>query len=219
VTISLYTIAEGAAYAPFVQRWWDSVSRMNPMPDEVVLVIGADDKAGVRNIVPEADPVRIITLSEPFSNRYFSAGADACSSEWIGFCGIDDLMLPSAYKDVPQASAKGAEIMVGTIILSNGVTWQGVWNPDVLQRHNTLPAHSPFRKSLYSRVAGFPDIHWSDWGFWMKCAQHGATVMHSPQPIAIFDIGENRETMSGVGLPDHKRAAADKELQDFAGSL
>lgn len=219
MTISLYTVAEGADYGPFVARWWESVQRMDPMPNEIVIVIGSEDRAGVRKVIGREDRVKVVQLDEPFSNRYFSTGAEACSSEWVGFCGIDDVMLPRGYSQVPAANERGADIMVGTIILSNGATWRGSWAPQALRRYNTLPAHSPFRKSVYERVGGFPDIHWSDWGFWLRCARAGVTVAHSLEPIAIFDIGEGRETMSGVGLSESKRRAADAELQEFLRNL
>ena len=217
--VSLYTVAEGEDYAPFVKGWWESVQTVVPMPDEIVVVIGKDDHANARPIMDNDERVTLIELDEPFSNNFFTAGVEACTGDWISFCGIDDRMLPLAYNELSIADHQGAEIMVGTIVLSNGATWRGIWDPTALQHHNTLPAHSPFRKSLYDRVGGFPDIRWSDWGFWLKCARAGVNVHHSSQPIAIFDIGEGRETMSGVGLADDKRRAADKELQDFLATL
>lgn len=190
---------------------------MDPMPDQVVIVIGPDDHAGIRDLVSDDIPAKIVTLDQPFSNAYFRAGVENTETEWVGFSGIDDEMLPHAYKDLPHAG--NAEIMVGTIILSTGHIWRGTWNPEALARHNTLPAHSPFRRSLYDQVGGFPDIHWSDWGFWLKCARYGARTFTSPEPLAIFDVGADRETMSGQSLPDDKRQAADLELQAFMETL
>jgi hypothetical protein len=218
-TITLYTVAEGAAYAPFAERWLDSVKAMNPLPDEIVIVIGPDDHCQIRNRDMAGLNTRIIQLDEPFSNAYFRAGAENATSEWVAFCGLDDQMLPHAYKDLAHANAINANIMVGTIYLSNGTLWRGTWNPSALRNHNTLPAHSPIKKSLYQRVGGFPDIHWSDWGFWLLAAANGAKPFHSPEPLAIFDIGENRETMSGVSLSDQIRLAADNELKTFMDSL
>lgn len=217
VGITLYTVAEGEAYAPFAPRWLESVRHMDPMPDQVVIVIGKDDNAGIRDLVTDDIPWKIVTLDQPFSNAYFAAGVEAAETEWVGFSGIDDEMLPYAYRDIPRAG--NAEIVVGTIILSNGHIWRGTWNPAALTRHNTLPAHSPFRKSLYEHVGGFPDIHWSDWGFWLKCAHYGARTFTGTEILAIFDIGADRETMSGQSLPDDKRQAADAELQAFMRSL
>lgn len=219
MTVTLYTVAEGAAYAPFAPRWWESVRRMDPLPDEVVIVIGADDHAGIRELVtPDVNTV-IVQLEEPFSNSYFRAGVNAATSEWIAFSGIDDQMLPHAFVDIPTATRLAADVIVGTIFLSNGGMWRGSWDPAAMRHVNTLPAHSPFRQSIYERVGGFPDIRWSDWGFWLRCAAAGARPYQGTQPIAIFDIGEGRETMSGVSLQDHIRKQADAELKAFAESL
>jgi hypothetical protein len=211
-TISLYTIAQGVEYAQFASRWWSSVVAMDPLPDEVVIVIGKEDHAGIRDLVTDDVNTRIVELDEPFSNAYFRAGADAGSCTWIGFCGIDDQMLPQAYADIPEATRAGAEILVGTVLLSSGTIWRGSWNPLSLRQFNTLPAHSPVRRSLYERAGGFPDIHWSDWGFWLRCADLHPQVMNSSHPTAIFDVGEDRETMSGVSLDPQVRAAADAEI-------
>lgn len=219
VGVSLFTIAEGAAYAPFVPRWWAAVQEMDPQPAEIILVIGSEDHAGVRDQIPRDAQIRFVELDEPFSNRYFTVGCESVTQEWAGFCGIDDQMLPRAYADIPEANEAGADILVGSILLSTGQVWQGSWDPQALLRHNTLPAHSPFRKSLWEKVGGFPDIRWSDWGFWLKCAAHNASTFQSRDLLAIFDVGQDHETMSGVSLDPQIRAAADRELLDFARSL
>lgn len=217
--ITLYTIAEGEAYAPFAPRWWAAVEKMDPQPAEIVVVIGAEDRCGIRELTAGADRVRIIELDQPFSNTYFTTGCEAGTQEWVGFCGIDDQMLPNAYADLLDATEAGADILVGSIILSSGGIWRGTWDPTALERHNTLPAHSPFRRSLYDAVGGFPDIHWSDWGFWLRCAAHGAKPFYAREPLAIFDVGDSHETMSGVNLDPYTRRNADEELQAFRRSL
>ena len=219
MSISLITIAEGEAYKSFVPRWWESVIRMDPMPDSIIIVIGAEDRAGVLDVITEDVPVCVVSLDEPFSNAYFTAGFSAADTDWVGFCGIDDQMLPRAYADIPEATLLGAEIIPGTIVLSNGQVWRGTWNVEALQRHNTLPAHSPVTKELWERVGGFPDIRWSDWGFWLKCAKENPAIYQATEPLAIFDIGDGRETMSGVTLDPAIRARADAELHAFRESL
>ena len=219
VTVTLYTVVEGEQHGRFIPRWWESVQRMTPAPDEVLIVTGNTHKTMIESLDRQHLNLTIVHLDEPFSNNYFRTGIEHAASEWIGFSGIDDIMLPHAYKDLPNAHAAGADIMVGTIILSNGTTWRGTWNTHALTQHNTLPAHSPFTRNLYNRAGGFPDIHWSDWGFWLRCATVGAKPFHSPEPIAIFDIGDTHETMSGVGLDPRKRIQADQELHAFMASL
>lgn len=217
VSVSLYTVAEGEAYAPFAARWWEAVQAMNPAPAQVVVAIGPEDRAGIRDLVGNA--ATVVEVQGPFSNGHFTAACEAGTQEWAAFCGIDDVMLPDAFKDIPAATEAGADILVGSIVLSSGGVWRGSWNPPAMLRHNTLPAHSPFRRSLYDAVGGFPDIRWSDWGFWLKCAVHGAKPYPATVPQAIFDVGEDRQTMSGVNLDPTVRAEADAEVIALARSL
>ena len=218
-TVSLYTAAEGEAYAPFIPRWWQSVQAMDPAPDEIVITLHPDDRAGVRDVVAGDERVRFVEIDEPWSNEFFHRACAATTSTWMSFCGVDDVMLPHAYQDIADATRAGADIIVGSIVLSNGALWRGSWNPQAMRSHNTLPAHSPFRKDLWERVGGFPDIHWSDWGFWLKCQRHDPVIFMGTQPLAIFDIGEGRDTMSGVELAQATRVRADLELLQFMETL
>lgn len=219
ITASLFTAAEGEAYAPFIPRWWESVQQMDPPPDEIVISIHPLDKASVRDVVAEDDRVRLVEIDEPFSNKFFREACAATTSTWVSFSGVDDVMLPYAYADIAEATEVGADIIVGTIALSNGSIWRGSWNPYEMRYRNTLPAHSPYRKSLWEKVGGFPDIRWSDWGFWLKCLREDPVIFVGTRPIAIFDIGEGRQTMSGVDLAATTRAEADRELLEFLETL
>lgn len=218
MSVSLVTIAAGSKYAAYVPTWWRAVQAMRPMPDEIVIVVDAEDTANVADVV-EGENIHLVHAEEPFGYHYFNLGFRAATSEWISYCGIDDQMLPNAYADIPTATQIQADIIVGTILMSNGYVWRGSWNPYGLRQNNTLPAHSPFRKALYEKVGGFPDIRWSDWGFWLKCVREDPVIYLGTQPLAIFDVGEDRETMSGSSLDANVRQAADAELHAYRESL
>ena len=213
--VSLITVAEGSAYASFVEPWRAAITEMSRKPDEIVIVIGDKDAAGIQDYDWSDIPTKIVTLHEPFSNAYFNAAVCAASSGWISFCGIDDLMLPNAYIGIDDSS----DIAVGTVLLDNIRAWRGSWNPEHMQHFNPLPAHSLFKKDLWIQVGGYPDIRWSDWGFWLKCATTNPTVSYAENPLAIFNTGQGRETMSGVSLDPLIRMQADLELQAFRDSL
>ena len=215
MTISLVTIAEGLEYASFVKPWREAVLGMHHKPDEIIIVIGAGDEANVRQHDWSFVPTRIITLQEPFSTAYFNAGVCAARSEWISYCGIDDLMLPHAYVEINYE----ADIIVGTVLLNNERAWVGVWDTQLMQHVNPLPAHSLYRKELWITVNGYPNIRWSDWGFWLLCAQQNPKVSQGLHPIAVFDTGQDRQTMSGSSLDPAIRMQADIELQAFRDCL
>jgi hypothetical protein len=217
-TVSLITPGAHERYAPYVARWWESVLAMNPRPDEIVATIDADDSAGLRSIIdPNEIPTQIIVMPGPYSVDYLNTGFAAAHSEWLGFCGIDDMMKVSAYADVSEAG--DADIIVGRIELSNGVVWNGTWEPDDLANRNTLPAHSLIRKKLWIELGGVPDIRWCDWGFWLKCAKRGVKTYSSKHLTAWHDLGHDHETISGMQVPDDVRAAANEELQRFRREL
>lgn len=213
--VSLVTMAEGESFSPFVEPWREAVSNMARKPDEIIIVIGHEDKTGIKNYDWSGIPTKIITLNEPFSNTYFNAAVNAASGDWISFCGIDDFMLRNAYIVINDDS----DIHVGIVLLDNERPWRGSWNPEHLRHFNTLPAHSLYKKDLWIKVGGYPDIHWNDWGFWLKCATTNPTVSFAQYPTASFNTGQGHETMSGVNLNPLKRQRADTELQAFRDSL
>lgn len=215
IPVSLVTVAEGATYQSFVKPWRESILRMNRKPDEIVIVIGSEDSTKVRSHDWSNIPTKIIELNEPFSNHFFNAATDAATSEWISYCGIDDLMLPDAYIDLDNDT----DISVGSVMLDEQTLWEGTWDKEFMKHFNPLPAHSLYKRALWEKVGGYPDIRWSDWGFWLRCAQTNPKVSQGKNPVAIFDTGEGRETMSGLHLDPAIRATADLELHNFRLSL
>jgi hypothetical protein len=217
-TVSMTITGGHTRYAPFVQRWWNSVLAMDTRPDEIIAVIDEQDSTGVSSIIDTQEiPAQIIRMDEPYSMNYVNAAFDAATCEWMSFCGLDDKMMPHAYADI--SAAGDADIIVGSIELSSGGIWHGNWDVDALSRSNTLPAHSLFRKGLWTELGGIPDIRWSDWGFWLKCAQFGVTTYKSQHVTAWFDLGADHETMSGFQVSSDVRAAADRELLEFRQTM
>lgn len=216
VNLTLWAQLEGEEYKGFLPDWWDAVQKMDPYPREVVLVIHERHRKFVQEVT--GDGTKVIALNEPYSMKYVVTALENATSEWVGFCGIDDRMYPNAYHDLADHNGEG-EIMVGTLELSTGQTWHGSWNIEDLKRANTLPALSPHRKSLYNRLGGYPEIRWWDWGFWLKSAKAGVEVFHSSIPIAWFDVGTDRQTIGGLSLDEEVRARADAEIHALVREL
>jgi len=213
-SLTVYTVADGPQYAHHIQPWWNSLTLTTPQPDRVVIVHGPHDTAGTRTLT---DPrITFIEMPEPFHNGYFNAGVQATHTEWVAYCGIDDRILPRAYKEIPTTTE---HILAGNILITNGTAWHGQWNPELLQHTNTLPAHSPYRRKLWEQAGGYPNIHWSDWGFWLRCAKLKPTAKQSTEYQALFNLGETTETMSGPLLPEHKRTHANNEIETFKETL
>jgi hypothetical protein len=217
-SVSLIVSGAHQRYAKYAQRWWDAILAMEQRPDEIVATIDDHDSAGLAAIIdPNEIPTKIIVMSEPYSAEYINTAMGAAEGEWLSFCGIDDTMRPHAYTDISEAGS--ADIVIGTLDLSTGITWGGMWNPEFLMSQNTLPAHSFIRKELWKELNGLPNIRWSDWGFWLKCAKRGVTTYSSKNVTAWHDLGLDHETLSGLLLPAEVRAAADEELHQFRREL
>jgi hypothetical protein len=217
-TVSMTITGGHERYAPFVRRWWNSVLAMEVRPDEIIAVIDEQDSTGVSGVIDAREvPTRIIRMGSPYSVDYVNTAFGAASCEWVSFCGLDDKMAPRAYVDIPDAG--DADLIVGSIELSSGGVWHGDWNVDALQQANTLPAHSLFRKYLWVELGGIPDVRWSDWAFWLKCAQRGVKTYKSTNTTAWFDVGADHETVSGLQVSASVRADAHRELMEFRRAL
>ncbi len=219
-TVTVFTIAESAAYAHFIPRWWNAILLMNPRPTQIVITHHYEDHAQVITSVPTGYdiPTKFVPLSSEFGVEYFNAAVMEATSEWVAYCGIDDQMTPHALADLNRAQEIGANVAVANLLMSNGNKWTGSWNPEALKQFNTLPAHSPYKRSLWEQVGGYPDVRWSDWGFWLRAAPH-VIPYHSQFITAIFDIGETHETMSGINLDDDIRQRADEEIRELIQAM
>jgi len=146
-----------------------------------------------------------------------NAAIDAADTDWVLFCGLDDEMLPDALTEIPEAEADGAEVLASGVRFSSGGTWMGRWEPHRLRSAPTLPAHSPIRKSAWSRVGGFDEMHYHDWGLWLKFAKHNVRAFQGTKPTVVFHAGENHETRSGARFANHEEAK--REVLNYADSL
>jgi len=218
-SFALFTQSRAERYGVFLPRWWKAISRLDRQPDQIVIVHHESNLARVPESVPAEYASRVKLVSTPVEdgNAYGNLCVTAADTDWVAFCGLDDQVLPNGYDELVECGS--AEIMVGGIRLSSGSEVRGVWDVEQLKRTNVMVAHSPFRKSLWERVGRGPEIYWSDWGFWAKCAMAEATTFRAQNVQVLFDLGESHETESGVLLPQQKRLEATEEFFVFAREI
>jgi hypothetical protein len=217
-SLAIFTISRAERYGVFLPRWWQALATLERQPDQIVIVHHESNLARVPESVPAeyASRVKLVGTDAEAGFLYPNLCVQAADTDWVAFCGLDDQVLPNAYDELAEC---GAEILVGNLRLSNGGESKGSWDVGRLRVENTLPALSPFRKSLWERVGGWPHVYWGDWGFWMKCAIGGATTLRSDNFQALFDLGETHETESGRLLDSETRAAANAEIIEFAREI
>lgn len=217
--IALYALSKSPgpqdAFRHLVPRWWASVAAMNPLPDQIVVACHDPDYSGVACVPqPLQSRTSIVMADVQHLNQLYDVAIRECRTTWVAWSGLDDVMLPDAFADVPAADAVGASVIVGSIQLLSGGFWRGQWKPNEIGRWNTLPACSPHTKKLWSDVGGYPgDIYFADWAFWMKAAKHGAVPFQATRPQMLFDDGVSRVTLSGrLASEDVKTRARDQAV-------
>jgi hypothetical protein len=207
----------GNRYAQFTARWWAAVLSMLPAPAEVVVAHTCPEPLG---LLPGPATVRTVAVPcvKPDVVSMVNAAVEAATQPWVSVIGVDDCYTPTALTDLVKADAAGAEILVWHQREVGSHVWNCYWNPDVLQRANTLAGSCPVRRDLWLRVGGPPRIAWSDWGFWLRCAKAGATAYQSDVVGVDFDAGRGHATFSGSATFE-QLAARDAEARAFAMEL
>lgn len=218
-SLAIFTSSRAEHYGVFFPRWWQAISELERQPDQIVIAYHESNLAKVPESVPKeyASRVKLVVSDSEDGLIYGNLAVEAADTDWVAFCGLDDQVLPNAYDELELCS--DVEILVANLKLSNGSKSYGSWDTQRMKHQNPMAALSPYRKSLWQRVGGIPEIYWGDWAFWMKCAMAGATAYQSQNFQALFDIGADHETESGLLLPTQKRSEADNELMAFAKEI
>jgi hypothetical protein len=218
-SLAIFTSSRAERYGVFIPRWWQAITELERQPDQIVIAYHESNLCKVPESVPKeyASRTKLVVSDSEDGLIYGNLAVDAAETDWLAFCGLDDQVLPNAYDELELCSE--AEILVANLKLSNGSDSFGSWDTQRMRHENPMAALSPFRKSLWQRVGGMPQIYWGDWGFWMKSAIAGATTYQSQNFQALFDLGANHETESGLLLTSQKRSEADKELRAFAKDI
>jgi hypothetical protein len=218
-SLAIFTSSRAERYGLFFPRWWQAISELERQPDQIVIAYHESNLAKVPESVPKeyASRVKLVVSDSEDGLIYGNLAVEAADTDWVAFCGLDDQVLPNAYDELELCS--DAEILIANLKLSDGSNSFGSWDTQRMKHQNPMAFLSPFRKSLWERVGGIPKIYWSDWGFWMKAAMAGATTYQSQNFQALFDLGADHETESGLLLPSQIRSAANDELNAFAKEI
>jgi hypothetical protein len=92
---------------------------------------------------------------------------------WLWQIDVDDRIMPDALEVLHGRDCD--VVQVGYVTGKRGLCIPAVVpNARYLNSPNGYTSGSPFTKDVWERAGGFPDIAWSDWGFWRRCARVGA---------------------------------------------
>jgi hypothetical protein len=225
VDAAIFTMSLGFSnpdpFARFVPGFYEAIAAMDPAPAEVCIACPFGDSSGVDD--PPADfpvAVRIVRVTSRNVTDFLRAAVLHSGTKWLVWCGIDDRMTPDALADIASGDAVGADVIACKCRTSSGEVI-GHWNLDELMRGglNRMAPNSPFTRAAYDRAGGWPDIHFHDWGLWMRMGHAGVRVMHSDRVGMRYDLGQNHMTRSGVRMPWEDRVSAMTEIDQLVQSL
>jgi len=216
-------------FTPFLPGFWEAIANMDPLPTQVVIAHSKVDHCGVTK-PPKDFPVKIKYVPMPVPTdedyvkdvlKYKNAAMAAVETEWMNFCGLDDRMLPHAYKDIPAATEAGVDIVVGGVKLSTDSNYMGHWSKEGLNYPGgyAMPCHCPFTKRLFDRLGPWPSIYWYDVGWWNMCLKAETPVLQTDNLFAVFDVGATHETISGPLADGNRKSLADTEAIEFLKEL
>jgi len=210
----------GSHYAAFVPRWWEAIRRMSPQPAEVVVVHTDPEPLGILAAAPAGMAVRSVVVPGGTSMaEMVNAGVRAASQPWCCGVGVDDMLTPDAFVYLERADDLHAEIMLWNHAEENGTVREGSWRPYRLLRENTVHGSCPFTVGLWRAVGGFPDVAWSDWGFWLRCAAYGARAWKTHHVGVVWDTGEGRPTMTSQANDQAVAEARRQEIHELIRGL
>ena len=202
VDFTIVSVAFGSDYKKYVDGWWASINLLEKRPKEIIIVHNPGDDTGVRNLK--------VTLIEDRSSDLTSMlniGIRCASTRWIGVLSLDDRYLPDALNDIDDAGSFDI-IAINGISMKTSKFLRSSFDR-ITTMKNTMLGSSFFTKELYLRVGGWPNLRWSDWGFWWLSSVSGARACNPLRTHIVIDDVSDERYSSG----DSK--SADKEMTKF----
>jgi hypothetical protein len=175
-------------YEEYIGEWFEAC--LAAQPDQIVLV---SDR--IRS-VPAGVTLRIVEPSnQKYPIPYYSNKAvEALDTEWCWNMDIDDLIRPGALWEIGVVDAdvyvSGMRTSEGVKHIPRGLDWQKVWG----SKANYVPAGSAFKKWLWEKIGGYPDIGFHDWGLWRLMAKEQARFATSGQ--ILYDYRTDHVSVS-----------------------
>jgi hypothetical protein len=199
---TIVSVAFGEKFSKFVPEWWNSIQNLEIPPKEIVVVHNPKDNTGVDNL-----PVTLIPNLSDDVTKMLNIGFSSVKTKWTGSLSLDDLYFPGALNEINDAQnfdiigCNAISKKTGAFLSSDLVSLKS--------RHNKMLGFSFFTTELYYRVGGWPNIVWSDWGFWWLCMKADARFCLPPRAhVLVDDQSENR-------ISSNENLEADQEMQIF----
>lgn len=193
--VTVWTTVFGR-YHRFLPDWLSAVEAAEPAR---VLVVSD------RMLSLPVDVV-VVRSSSEFPEAEMRNVACRESDGWLWQIDVDDRILPDALRalegrvcDVLQV---GYQSSAGHVYVPSVAP-----NDEYLKHPNCYTSGSPFTKDIWERAGGFPNIAFSDWGFWRRCARAGAHFEEAGQ-VCYWYREEPQDSLTGKYLETRHVAEA-----------
>lgn len=207
-SVSIVSIAWGDKYKKFVPLWKKHIDSLKIKPDEIIIAHHPDDDTGVKNL-----DVQLVECYERSYSKMLNAAIEKSNSDWIIQCPLDDMILPNALNFVNFVE-KDIDIVLTCRRTTKGDVHIGDWSSLSRKMEDHRVCHtSPFKKSLWKRVNGFPDYVLSDWAFFLLAYKHNVKVRHWGEITILSNVDENSLGASAGDTEWNKIKELRKELQ------
>jgi glycosyltransferase involved in cell wall biosynthesis len=143
----------------------------------------------------------------------------ACKSPWILPLDADDLLRPTAIKDLWGAALEDASrgIIYGQVCFFGGrsaVAGFPAFSESVMALGNVIPVTALFRREAWAAVGGFRLAMargWEDWDFWLSLLERGEQV-HQLEAV-VLDVRIKRQSRNRGWSPMERRQAVETLVQ------
>jgi glycosyltransferase involved in cell wall biosynthesis len=221
-SVSIVLAIWGEGYSQFLSKWFEATQTLEREFDEIVVVTDNKNASAVLSAVTDFSKVRIRVEEHEGYSVYFNRAIDLANSKWIAFCNADDYFLPQALNSIDDADAQDANLICDNLIHKDTNFRQtAYWEPSELNHTFRLMGANPMTKQLWEAAGGFPKgVRFADWGLALRMKKTGLVKpFYAQTDRIVYDVGQNRLTMSGASLPNNDRAEGQEQINNLVREL
>lgn len=197
-----------------------------PAAEVFVVDDGSDDPTTVQLLgrlqdlgYPGLADLRVIRQANQGPSAARNTAITACKSPWILPLDADDLLRPTAIKDLWGAALEDASrgIIYGQVCFFGGrsaVAGFPAFSESVMALGNVIPVTALFRREAWAAVGGFRLAMargWEDWDFWLSLLERGEQV-HQLEAV-VLDVRVKRQSRNRGWSPMERRQAVETLVQ------
>jgi len=211
VSVTVVSCIYGQGYDRFLSGWDESVRRLDPRPDDVIVTSDRhhDLKCAQVFVVP------VMTWRHPQA-FYLQKAVRAALTDWVWVVDIDDEPLPDGLAGLDEVAADvwqmGYERTDGHVHVPPALTaaeyLEGAGNP--------YTAGSAFRTAVFREVGGFRDVAFQDWDLWRRMAASGASFEPSSRANYRYRLHDRSRTATELTAESRPAHVAEMERLAYA---